>query len=351
MRTTTISGFTINYPEDIIWVSDHTALTVSASFPVGATVNIIHPQGEVKTLTYMSPLNELTFYLDTALRTLHNDNIGDYQCQVLLYNNNNYATTFSFYFKLYDGKSFQDRTHGNSQYIYLYEPDEAIKVNFYSPSNGTAVIGNSTFTITKGLNSLNLSSIITTAGTYQICFHDTSNETLNVWIISDTPVDPYDHELTFTSSVEVQNAMQGGDIFSKRTIFPICHTIELVERCPNYSSVELIYTDCDGCRRYLAGNIITDTSSVSRTGYTNLDESVYKDVPRATLIDGSQLVKIGFSDIDLRANYRDILYSENLYIRRNYDDEPIPVRLKTDSLAVQANEEYADFELEIYYMD
>lgn len=351
MRTTTISGFTITYPDDIVWVNDHSPLKISASAPVGATIKVIHPAGETKTLTYMSPLNELTFFLDTTLKALHDDNIGDYFCQIMLYSNNVYVTTYTFSFKLYNGKSFQDRTHGTSQHIYLYSFDEAIKLQIYSPSNGTASINGTTFTITKGLNSLNLSGIVTATGIYTICLYDSSQQSLEAEMVGDTPVTPNEQLLTFSYQLIDESAIIGGNIFGAKKIFPICHTIELVEKCSNYPSVELWYHDCDGCLRHLAGNIVNDTTNVSRTGYTNLIASEYKDIPYSTLVDGSQLVKVQFKDIDINANFRDILYSEYLYVRRNYDSELIPVRLKTDTLVVKANDDSVDFELEIYYMD
>lgn len=353
MRQTTVNGISITYPEDIVWLHDHTAVTVSGSDPIGATLTVYHPTGSTKTLTYMSPLTELTFYLDTTLRLMENDNTGDYRCDVALYKNYVYSGSFSFYFKLYKGKSFQDRTHGTSQHIYVYDLSETSKIQVFSPSQGTASIGSSTFTINRGLNSLNLSSIITSAGTYQLCLYDVSNMTLNAFITSDEALNPSESKLYFSTQTEEEagSATIGGNIFRTKKIFPICHTIEVASACNDYPFVEVVYHDTDGCRRVLAGKIENDTEKVTKTAYTRLDESVYKDVPRSTLTDSNNVVKVHFSDIDINSNFQDILYSEELYIRRNWDSELIPVRLKTDTLVVKSDEDLVDFELEIYYMD
>lgn len=351
MRQTTVNGISITYPDDIIWVQDHSAVTVQGNGPTGATLTIYHPAGETKVLTYMSPLSEVTFYLDTALRLLENDNIGDYRCEIALYQNYSFVGNFSFWFKLYKGKSFQDRTHGTAQHIYIYDPSELVKINFYSPAAGTATILGHTFTVTRGLNSLNLSPYITQAGTYRICFTDTSYQSIDAFIISDTSVTPTEVVLDFSVSEEVTNAEIGGNIFGNVQIFPICHTIEVPDACLDYPFVELAYTDTDGCRRYLGGTVINDTESVSKTAYTRLNEEIYKDIPRGTLTDAANLVKVQFSDIDVTSNFRDILYSEDLWIRRKWDGEFIPVRLKTDSLILKSKEDSVDFELEIYYQD
>lgn len=351
MRQTTVNGITIRYPDDIIWVHDHSAVTVTGSGPIGASITIYHPQGMTKTLTYMSPLSEVTFYLDTALRLLENDNIGDYRCEIALYRNYTFVNTFSFWFKLYKGKSFQDRTHGTSQHIYIYDLSEVNKIQVFSPSDGTATILGNTYTVRRGLNSLNLSSVITDEGSYQVCMSDQSSQTLDAFIISDDVTSPWGLTITFDTEEDDASAQTGGNIFTNMPIFPICHTIEVTSACPDYPFVELIYIDTDGCQRYLGGKIIEDNETVVKTAYTNLNEEVYKDIPRGTLTDANNLVKIQFEDIDITSNYRDILYSESLYIRRKWDNEFIPVRLKTDSLILKSREDYVDFELEIYYMD
>lgn len=351
MRQTTVNGITITYPEDIIWVHDHSAVTVSGNGPTGATLTIYHPAGATKVLTYMSPLSEVTFYLDTALRLLENDNIGDYRCDISLFQNYSFVGNFSFWFKLYKGKSFQDRTHGTSQHIYIYDPSELTKINIFSPSSGTATILGHTFNIERGLNSLNLTQYITEAGEYNVCLTDSEHMAINAFIISDTAVSPSETTLEFSVSEDMSNADIGGNIFGNMSIFPICHTIEMSDACQNYPFVELVYIDTDGCRRYLGGTVINDTESVSKTAYTRLNEEIYKDVPRGTLTDANNLLKVQFSDIDVTSNFRDILYSEELYLRRKWDGELIPVRIKTDSLVLKSNEDYVDFELEIYYQD
>lgn len=351
MRTTTVNGFTINYPDSIVWTQDHSPVTVSGTGPVGAVITVFHPAGETRTLSYMSPLEEVTFYLDTTLRELDNDNIGDYRCELALYQNYTLVTTFSFWFKVYKGKSFQDRTHGTSQYMYIYDMTELIKLQIWSPSAGTASINGSTFNINPGLNSLNLSSVITGTGLYTICLSDPSSSTLDAFIISDNALTPTSSTLMFKTKTEEGEPQIGGNVIKSASIFPVCHTIEVSSSCEDYPFAELMYRDTDGCTRYLGGIIENDTPTVKRTAYTRLDDSVYKDVPRSVLSDSNNMIKVQFNDIDIHSNFQDILYSDVLMLRRRWDNEPIPVRLKTDKLVVDAKEDLVDFELEIYYMD
>lgn len=352
MRYFDYNNLTVTYPEKVIWLGDSNCITVQSivsTDKVGARIIIRHPDGSTtRTIVHLSELNRLLFVLDEALLALDNDNIGQYSCQIDLFVNNVQQTTWTFTFQLLHGKSFTNRSHGISRTVYLYHPSEATKVQFYSPADGYFEAGVTQYPLTEGLNQYNLGWFVSHDGSYTVCLKS-ANTNPSVVVSGDNPITPTSHELYYATSGggSATDEQKGGDIWKgEEDTFPVCHTIVLDSTCGGTDFVELMYTDCDGCIRYLGGKLMKEANKGEGSAYTRTDGNVFRNIPRRHMISNSRTITVGFYDINTDAYAQDIRYSDHVYMR-NYHDEWVPVVIASDTITVNGNDDTQDFELEI----
>lgn len=351
MRTYTSNNVTITYQDPVVWVGDSNIITIESSLStdkVGAEIVIRHPSGtETRTIRHLSELPKILFFLDDALMALEDDNIGQYTVQANVYKNGVVVFTRTFSFQLLKGKSFTNQSHGIGRTIYIYNADELVKVQVYSPSNGAFHIGSSYLTLTRGLNQYNLTSYLENTGTYQFCLQDVPVQPVAI-ISGDVAKTPTISTLFYTVTNSGSQSQEiGGDIYRhSETIFPICNTIVYEESCWNNNFVELRYRDSDGCTRYLGGNIISETNKVTGTPYERTDgTNVFSNIPYRLINTTQRSLKVGFTDIARNAYPQDLLYSETIDMRM-YDGSWWPVVLEKESLELKS-EDYSSFELSI----
>ena len=352
MRNYNGNGILAEYPDKVVWIQDSNVVNVHAADPggkVGAEITVRHPGGvETRRIRYMGELSQLLFVLDDALAALHDYNIGQYTCQVDLYLDGVQVDSFSFNFQLLDGKSFTNRSHAISRTIYIYDLDELAKLQIYSPETGIFAVTGGTFILREGLNQYNLTSNITANGEYSACLQ--SGYQLPVaQITGDTPERPWLHDLywTVTGDGTQPTKFDGGDVWWKGEVFPICHTIVVDDSCSGDDFVELRYRDADGCERYLGGRLVKEVNKAETQSYTRTETTnAFRNIPRRRISGTSRAVTVGFSDIATDAYPQDIRYSEEVYMRM-YDGEWWPVVVASDSITTKGSQDTQDFELEI----
>lgn len=348
MRTYYTSHTTVTYPESIIWMYDSNVIQLESSSKVGAVVTITTPTYNSRTLTYFSELNSLTFSLDDVILSMLDDNISPWSVSVKIYENGSYAGTLTFAVTVYNGHSFITRCHGMQSTYYVYAPSELTKLHVYAVQNGTVVVGQWGYNCYKGINSYNLSGPITTEGIYYMDIHG-NNQTPPIaqieGAISDTPT-------TATVSFSWQSGYDpdttyGGDIWHEgMKIFPCKKKIIYQSHCEDYNFIELMYIDTDGCRRYLGGKLIEEDDNVKEKAFNTIGTAVWNQNPHRFVNSSDKSIKVGFSDIEKLAYPQDLLYSDTIWMR-TWEDEWEQVRLKSSSFK-QKDEDYLDFELEIY---
>lgn len=342
MRTKRINHTEVIYPEKVIWLQDSNVIQLSSDTrTVGAQITVTHPSGENKTVRYLSELHTLVFTLDDILLSLHDDNIGRYTVEVEVYENGSQSGQISFAVQVLNGKTYQDRSHGTSRVIYIYNPDELTKLQIYSPENGTVSVSSSSYDIYEGLNQLNLGWV---TDSLYLCMSGESSQPIT-YITSATGTSPYSGLVELQFETASDEGESGGDIWGSKVTFPICNKLEMVDHCDDYNFCELCYTDADGCIRYLGGKVIEQNDKAESSIYKRVETQVYKNVPRKKINSLERTIKIGFTNIDKNAYPEDILISENVYFR-NYQGEWKQCYLKTDSISVN-NDDFIDFELEI----
>lgn len=348
MRTQYVSHTLVTYPEQIAWLNDTNVIVLESSDKVGATITITTPTFEVKTLTYFSELNKLTFTLDEILLALYNENTSAWNVDIALYENSLPAGSLGFAINVYNGKSFISRSHGMQSVYYVYSPDELIKLNVYSPRNGVAICGQYSFYCYEGLNSYNLSSVIQNEGEYTLRLQGSNQTPPTAIVVSAENITPTTADVIFTYTPGFDpDTTYGGDLwFEGQQIFPVNKKIIYQTHCDSYNFIELRYTDTDGCTRFLGGKVMEETDDANDEAFNKLNTNIWRHNPSRWIKSSSKSVKIGFHDIEKEAYPQDILYSDTIYARA-WDGEWQEVRLKTTSLT-QNDDETSDFEIEIY---
>lgn len=352
MRTYTGTHVQVDYPDSVIWLQDSNVVNIRALNPqhtVGADIIIRHPGGtETRNIRHISEMNQLLFVLDDALAALHDENIGQYSCQIDTYVNGQADSTLTFAFQLLDGKSFTNRSHAISRTIYIYDLSELNKVQIYSPGNGHFTVNGTNLALYEGLNQYNLSTYIQGQGSFTVCLTSDAQGPI-AQITGDTHINPNSSYLYWS----VQGgggggeSIDGGDIWQQIEVFPVCHTIVVDTSCNGNDFAELMYRDCDGCIRYIGGKILKEANKAETKKYVRTETTnAFRNIPRSKITGTSRSITVGFNDIATNTYIQDIRYSEDVWMRM-YNGEWWPVVVATDSITVKGQEETQDVELDI----
>lgn len=347
MRISNIGNVSVEYPEQIVWKQDSTAVRVYGVQNIGAQITIWNPMQEFYVLEYYSDQNDLLFYLDDAIKALWDHNIGQWYCKVSAFSGSASAgTDLNFNFNVLDGKSFTSRSHGISSVIYVYSAEELHKLQVFSPQSGIATCGGYSSYVQYGLNQFMLDGVITTDGEYQLCLRDSAQVPPAAYITGDDAKSPYVSAITFNVLSSPVNYTIGGDVFAEnKVIFPVCHNIIFADHCEDFDFGEIAYTDLDGMRRYLGGKVLEDTDDVKTESYFTSNTEVYDRVPNRYIISHEKVIKLIISDIHCDAYPHDLLYSQELEFRTWFGGWR-SCSLKTSKFT-RKDEELYDIELEI----
>lgn len=324
MRFQSISGTSmwIEYPDYLIWASNNNTIRVGSSNPndtVGARITMREPTLNQVVLDYWSETNEILFLLNDSIDQLFTGNLGEWDVIVEPYSNSTPQAYFLFHFKVLDGKSFQDKSHASATTIYWDDINELTKLQLFSYEGGTARIGQNTFSLSAGINSLDI-------------------HLLNIG--PETNIQMTANNVLQTTPTYL------GDIWGENIVDAEDYTIKLVNRpmCSNSKMVRIMYYDTDGCVRWMVGNILKETDNVSGEEYGRITQ-IYKNGAHKLRTSSSRTITVGFHDIDKTAQFNDIFYSSRVEIV-NYDGELIPVAIQSNKLTI----EKVDKDLEIEFL-
>lgn len=346
MREASIGNYYIIYPEPIVWLHDNNIVRIDVpqNQLAGAKIRVATPIGNTRTLEYYSSTNSVTFILNDVLRAIYDQSITPLSLTIELDNGTGVTTLFTTNFRLLQGKSFTNRSHNVQTTMYLYHPDELTKLEVFSPSNGHATIGGHTFEVNEGFNALNLSQLITDEGTYTLCLSSADVRPVAIINSVDERVHSAVINLTFATGGGMGGSSKGGDIWEKVEVFPICHRLIYEPPCEDYEVFEIRYINADGCHRYMAGKLISETNKSEYTTYHRIDEQIYNNIPLAYMSGNTRNVKVAFDDVAFNAFFSDVLFSPELEYR-NWAGEWVPCSLVTDSM-VTDNRESNDYTLD-----
>jgi len=348
MRTITTSGYTITYPNDIIWLFDVNKIKIEGQTAGFSTkIQIQNPNGDTSTLEYTTRTKSILFVLDDNLNYLFVKGNGDYSFIVTI----DEVQVFSFSAKVLNGKSFLNKTHGSSDVIYLYNVSTVFDCRYievYSPSDGRLVFGNTSYNVNYGWNNVYIPNIdITTTGDYDILLTNRNADTITASVTSDKGIEPEISELTWSYQIHSDGVtIDGGTLFGQRQIFPEILKLHFIEPCQG--DVVLRYTNTDGCIRHISGKLIEEKDEFKPTNLNNVVRSQrYRFNPTFTNNNNSKTLKIGLYEIEAGAEINDIIFSQTMQIL-SIENEWEDCVLKTNSVTNFKNNGFDNLEFEIY---
>ena len=342
MRTITIGNYTIQYPDDLVFLGDNNVISITTTNnTLSCKVTITNPIGQTGNLSYNSNLNKLRFNLDDNIKYLFDyEQIGDWIIDIEIDN----STTFSFSTKILAGKSFSNKTHGSSDVIYLYNGIDSIEI--FSPHDGKLEVGSSSVDIYAGKNTIDLDDLsITQPGEYTLTVGNKTIYPPQAFILNVLPVSPYSSTIVFETIEQANVEIEGGSLWERKLIFPTTYRLMWKESCEN-DTVVLKYRNTDGVIRYINGKLLEEVDNFTPTLNHSISNGIYKYAPKYVNNTNSKVLKIGLIDIEPGADLNDIIYSDDLWIL-GVNNEWVSCVLKTNTIKNIKNNGFDNYELEV----
>ena len=367
MRTTNIGTSAITYPNSVIWVGDNTMISISDDwYPVGLKINITN-QSTLKTkeLIYISELKNLTLDLSDTIRKLFVSGGTSFNVKVTVYTDGFYTGQFGFNTYCLDGKTLTSRKHGSTRTIYIYSPEELAKVQFlFSGTGGLNVNGHNMPVVGTGRTSFNLKPYIAHAGEYDLCYRygiktanvqqaesmqginrsgdqnkDTTSRVEITNVIPSTFSGVVSLQFSDIDSQPSVDEIKGGGIWKdeKVNLADFCIKLIFENVCDDFNVFQVRYFDTDGCMRYLAGKIDTETVNSKQKNYYHNDGSVYRNISRKKIETASDTVKVKYQDLRRDSYWSDILLAERIDFL-NYNGEWMQCSIVTNKVSVNSDE-------------
>ena len=299
----------VEYPDLLTHINDRNVIKVNSltAKPVGGRLTL-DCGGNTATIEYQSELQNLTFRINSSLKRITN---GQHQTVTVTGNVSNDAVDYQitpFTLVVEQGRSLNSRPHGCCRTMYYQNYSDLQKVEIYAPVSGTATVGQYTYSLQAGCNSINLteyngSPVTPPSGDFPIAVHlsyshsDTPTFFGDLWRhSSDNIIDQTDY------TIQMVNVPAGNDCSDANSIA--------------YGKIKFI--DTDGCRKTFIGRVTAMKYSLKQDEYIN--NNLVMDNPSSLLTDVSQEMTLVFGDIKHNAYIYDIVYSPSIQYLNGYGE-------------------------------
>lgn len=357
MKTITKNGITVTIPGEynglsgIVWLDDNNVVQItSTSAPIKCTIKLGRSLIGLNNLTtneYYSSVKTIRFNLNDNLKFLWDDMSFNLLYLNISVEKGGVVTEFNARLSVYEGKSFIDKSHGGDEVIYIYNTDE-MNVKIYSPVIGEMVIGNTTSTLLSGINTFDVSTLLTNPGEYEISMRSALNYPPIANILGDEALTPTSSKIIFEAVEQSDPGTKyGGSLWDKKQIFPKTYKIIYQEPCDDFPFVEIRYVNTDGCMRYIGGKLLATENAFEPTSVVYSGRyNEYRYSPEFINNKNSKVLKIGIDGILPGAEIEDIIYSNKVDIR-GIDGNWHSCCLRTNTIQNNKNSGFDNFELEI----
>lgn len=324
----------IEYPDYITHINDRNIIKVYSltSDPVAAILTI-DCNGDSVQLEYNSELSNLVFHINSSLKRLVH---GQHQTVTITGNIANDDISYqidTITMVVEQGRTLNSRPHGCCRTMYWQNDDDLQKVEIYVPVSGTATVGQYTYSLQAGTNSINLteyngSPVTPPSGDFKIHIHLSYSH-------SDTPVffgDLWKHasdDVIENSDYDIQMVYvsAGSD----------CTT-------DNYISFgKIMVMDTDGCYKKYIGRVTNMKYSLKQSEYIN--NGLVVNDPMSMITNVQQEVTMKFADVAHNAYIHDIVFSPSIMYLNGYGDWKNC--LIADSNLSEKSGEYNDVEIKL----
>lgn len=368
MRSINIATSTIAYSNSVIWVGDNCTISISDPiYSVGLKVNITNQStNKTKELIYISELKNLTLDISDTIRKLFVSGGTSFNIKVSVYTDGFYVSQFGFNTYCLDGKTLTSRKHGSTRTVYVYSQDDLAKVQFvFSGTGGLNVNGHNLPVVGTGRTTFDLRPYITHAGEYNLCYRygiktasvqqaesmqginrsgdDVRTDVTSRVVITNVIPSTFSGVLSLQfSDIDDQpsvDEIKGGGVWNDEKVNLADFCIKLIYEnvCDDFNVFKVRYFDTDGCMRYLAGKIDTETVNSKQKNYYHNDGSVYRNISRKKIETASDTVKVKYQDLRRDSYWSDILLAERIDFL-NYNGEWMQCSIVTNKVTVNSDE-------------
>lgn len=359
MRTIQANNVILTYPDETCWLYDNLFVElVGDGVTVGAEIRVTElASGRYRTLTHISELERLVFPLNDTMKSLYRDAIS-FNAVVTVYEDGHETASFGFDFDCLNGKSLPMRAHGSTRTIYVYSQEDLYKVQMLFPASGAlSVNGHSFPVLSPGMTGFDFRPYVTHSGTYSCCYQAgaKSGSASGINIVNAFGDTPFSGVVQLGFADESGEVPAGdknkGDVWNDDKFSSERYCVNLVyeDVCAGFDVFSVMYTDTDGCIRYLSGKILEQTTNSSSKNFYRLDTgSVYRNISRKYREESSGTVKVAYDGLRRDSYWSDILLSDKVFFR-NFDGTWLECGVVDKKVTVNADDSQdAQIEYELY---
>lgn len=368
MQYTVIDNVKIWYPDQqvFLWDEINFALESPSGSKIGYSLSLLNTETyENRSLSYRSGFsNKIIVPIGEAVRSLYNDSgtsggyCGMTAVLTLYIDGQRQQHMWTWRMAVMEGRTMSYKIHGGNKIIHVYNQSELSSVQIYSDAVCDLYLGTNQFHIYKGLNTLDLSSLISTEGVYSLCF--TAGTGGQVEIVSVTDITPSSAVIHLsyqvgdedTGGVRKPSIYSGDDL--KNCYFLIYgwnmtwHNGQLCQSMVGDGEyIEFRYRDTDGSRRYLGGRIMSDELEYEGMRYNRMDPMMLFKKPLRHVQSHETSLTVGMVDLERASGFDEILLSALVEVRcKATQDQWVPCIIE-DSIVRNSGEDRYDVELQI----
>ena len=286
----------IDYPDEVAYINDRNVIYVSSmtAKPVGARLTFSNGIDSV-VLQYDSEQSFIVFNLYDTLKRLVNGQHVAITVTGQLSNDGMAYTITPFAVTVEQGRTIDSHTHHCVRTKYYAGDEELSKVNISVPVGGTAIVGNYTYPLVKGVNKLNLLAdqngdpVTPPSGNFQI--------TVNLSYAHGDKVEYYGDWFNHSDGTLVTS-----------------YVVDMIaaDACINQNVFAVRFLDTDGCWLDFYGKIGKEEHSITQTNYVRDD--IMRHTPRSLVTAVKNEVTAGFEGIADNAYLMDIMYSTDIEV-------------------------------------
>lgn len=364
------NGVKIWYPDQqvFLWDEINFALEGPTGSRIGYNLSLLNygPTHESRTLSYQSGFsNKISVPIGEAVRSIYNDagidgggHCGMTAVLTIYLNGQRLQEMWTWHMDVMEGRTMSYKIHGGNKIIHIYSQDELGSLQIYSDEVCDLYIGTQQFHIFKGLNVLDLASVISAPGVYSLCFTQGTGGAVEIVSVMDITPSSATIYLQYQTAGSDEGDVRKDNIYKaddlKNCYFIVYgwgmswHNGQLCEsQTGDGEYIELRYRDTDGSRRYLGGRIMSDELEYEGMRYNRLDPMMLFKKPLRHVQSHETSLTVGMADLERASGFDEILLSGIVEMRCKATlNQWVPCIIE-DSIVRNSGEDRYDVELQI----
>jgi len=300
MRVQTLTnGVKVYYPDNRIWTRDNNYVVFKANNFSGFTAHLrVTGNGQMFFHNYTTETDTIIISINDECRIIGSTSALWMTASAIVG-----ATTDSADIQdieLYRGKSLINRHHGSEGVITYHPSDRPAAIDVYFPFDGGHVIcgGVQTTMQSRGVKTIAL------------------NAATNNIVMRDDRLTPSPKFI--------------GNVWGEAEVTE--HVVELREVCPSSRPIRIDYTNTDGCKRSIFGDVLKWTERATADDYRD-NKTIYNREPNRIVTGYTCEAVVGFRDVEPSQYISDVLQASDCKLWRGGEAigcTPVTMQLESD---------------------